>query len=433
VSESAPVPPPRASAGRFQSALAWNIGSLAVLGVSGIALNALIGALYDASALGVFNQALAAYIFFSQAAVGGLDRSVLKEVAASSEERARRAAILAAALVPGLALAALATLGFWFARGPIGAWLESPGTAEGIAWATPGLFFFALNKLLLAAVNGLSRMRAFAVYQSLRYLLILTALGGFALLDRERAHAAHLAGVFSFAEGVLFLVLAIEIWLQLGGPLERGWRARIRPHLSYGLRSVGSGVLLELNARVDVLMIGWFLSDADVGVYTFAAMIVEGLYQLLVVLQNLYNPILARELAARRLAELHATIQRGKRRTYLGMAVVAALALWLFPVALALLTDKPAFAASELPFRWLMLGIVLCAGYIPFAQTLLMAGFPGTHTLYMVLTVLINVVGNAILTPRLGLAGAAIATSISMFLGVFVLRGFVRARTGLRL
>ena len=427
---SDPAPP---SASGFRSAIVWNFGSLAVLGVSGIALNALIGALYDEAALGVFNQALAAYIFFSQAAVGGLDRSLLKDVAAHSHERARCAAIVAAGLVPGIALAALATLGFWFARESIGAWLQSPDTAEGIAWATLGLFFFALNKLLLATVNGLQRMRAFAVYQSLRYVLILAALGGFALLDRERAHAAHLAGVFSFAEGVLFLVLAPEVWLQLRGGLEARWRERILPHLSFGLRSVGSGVLLELNARVDVLLIGWFLSDADVGVYTFAAMIVEGLYQLLVVLQNLYNPVLAREIAARRLDALHATIQRGKRRTYLGMLGVAALAFALYPLALALLTDKPGFGASELPFRWLLLGIVLCAGYIPFAQTLLMAGFPGTHTLYMLLTVLINVVGNALLIPRLGLAGAAIATSTSMFLGVFVLTGCVRRRTGLRL
>jgi len=418
---------------RFQTAMLWNFSSLAVLGVSGIALNALIGALYDEAALGVFNQALAAYIFFSQAAVGGLDRSVLKEVAAHAQDLPRVRAIVAAGLVPAALLAGLVTLVFWFARAPIGAWLESPGTSEAIAWATPGLYFFALNKVLLATVNGLSRMRAFAVYQALRYVLILAALGGFALLDRERVHAAHLAGVFSFAEAGLCLVLALEVWLQLRGPLQRGWSALVRPHLEYGLRSVGSGVLLELNARVDVLMIGWFMRDTDVGVYTFAAMIVEGVYQLLVVLQNLYNPILARELAARRLEELRQTIRRGRRRTYLGFAAAAALALFLYPLALSILTDKPGFAESVVPFRWLLLGIVLCAGYIPFAQTLLMAGFPGAHTLYMGSTVLINVVGNAFLIPRLGLAGAAIATSISMFLGVFVLKSFVRARTGLRL
>lgn len=416
---------------RFQAALVWNIGSLAVLGVSGIALNVLIAKLYDEAALGVFNQSLAAYIFFSQAAVGGLDRSALKEVAPVAHERARVREIVAGCLAPTLVLAALATLAFWLARTPIAAWLESPGTAEGIAAATPGLFFFALNKVLLATVNGLARMRAFAVFQALRYVLILLALLGFAFLDRERTHANQLAGVFSLAEGGLFLALALEIGLQVGGRLEGGWRGWVRRHLDYGLKSVGSGVLLELNARVDVLMIGWFLSDAQVGVYTIAAMIAEGVYQLLVVLQNLYNPLLARELAARRLAQLHATIQRGKWRTYAGMAAAGAIAVLLFPWVQPILADKPGFAESVVPFRWLILGIVLSAGYIPFAQTLLMAGHPGTHTLYMALTVLINVVGNALLIPHLGLAGAAISTANSMFLGVFVLRAFVRRRTGL--
>ncbi len=428
MSDSAP-----STAGRFQAALFWNLGSLAVLAVAGIALNALIAALYDEAALGVFNQAMAAYVFFSQVAVGGLDRSLLKEVAACAHERARVGATLGAALVPAGLLAALATLAFWLAREPIGRWLESPGTAEAIAWATPGLYFFALNKVLLAAVNGLQRMRTFAVCHALRYVLILVALGGFALFDRERTQAAHLAGVFSFAEALLFLVLALEVWRQVRGPVAPGWTALVRPHIRFGLRSLGSGVLLELNARVDVLMIGWFLSDRDVGVYAFAAMISEGLYQLLNVLQNLYNPILARGLAARALAELHATIQKGKRRTYQGMLVVATLAVLLYPFALSLLTDKPGFEGSVIPFRWLMLGVGLCAGYIPFAQTLLMAGFPGTHTLYMLLSVGINVIGNALLVPRLGLAGAAIATAASMFLSVFVLTGLVRARTGLRL
>jgi len=419
--------------GRFQTALAWNFASLAVLGVAGIALNALIGALYDESALGIFNQALAAYVFFSQAAVGGLDRSLLKQVAARAHERARVAATLAAALVPGVLLALAVTLAFWLARGVLGRWLASPGTAEAIGWATPGLFFFALNKLLLATVNGLQRMRAFAVYQALRYVLILAALGGFALLDRERTQAAHLAGVFSVAEACLFLVLLPEVWLQVRGGLERGWTELIRPHLAFGLKSIGSGVLLELNARVDVLMIGWFMSDRDVGVYTFAAMIAEGLYQLLVVLQNLYNPILARGLAEGALDELHATIRRGKLRTYLGMLALAALAVLLYPLAVQLLGGKPGFAESSVPFRWLMLGILLCAGYVPFAQTLLMAGFPGTHTLYMLLSVGINLLGNALLVPRLGISGAAIATAASMFLSVFVLAACVRARTGLRL
>jgi hypothetical protein len=62
----------RADGGRFRRDVAWNVASIAVLGVSGIALNAIIARTYDAAALGVFNQVMAAYILFSQLAVGGV-------------------------------------------------------------------------------------------------------------------------------------------------------------------------------------------------------------------------------------------------------------------------------------------------------------------------------------------------------------------------
>ncbi len=213
--------------------------------------------------------------------------------------------------------------------------------------------------------------------------------------------------------------------------------------MRYGVKSAASGVLLELNARVDVLMIGHFMADRFVGIYTVAAMIAEGVYQLLVVLQNLYNPILARELAAERFDALLATVKKGRRLTYAAMVVVGAVAAFVYPYAIefvfapapgsAVTAGDPGFAASWVPFCWLMLGIVLASGYIPFAQTLLMANQPGWHTVYMVLTVLFNVIGNWILIPIWGLPGAAISTASSMFLSVFVLKVLVRRRTGLKL
>lgn len=424
---------------RFESAMVWNFASLAVLGVSGIALNLLIGRLYDAATLGVFNQALAAYIFFSQAAVGGIDRSALKEVAAHAHDPSRLRGIIWGALTPTLLLAALVTLAFWLARTPIAAFLDSPGTATGIAAATPGLFFFALNKVLLGVVNGLNRMRAFAIYQSLRYIGILACLAGFALLDTERVRGNELAFVFTFAEAVLFLVLAVEVGLQMRGfgPSRAGdW---IGKHLVFGIKSAGSGVLLELNARVDVLMIGYYLEDRMVGVYTFAAMVAEGMYQLLVVLQNMYNPVLARHLALRSTGstgstgELEAIIQRGRRNTWAGVFVVGVAAAFIYPWPFDWLAGNPAIGESTRAFQALVLGIVLCAGLIPFAQILLMAGRPGWHTLYMASAVAFNILGNALLIPVLGIVGAALATSASMLLSILVLRLITRQQIGVRL
>ncbi|MFN0243252.1 MAG: lipopolysaccharide biosynthesis protein [Planctomycetota bacterium] len=421
---------PSAPRAKFQRDALWNYASVAVLTVCGFGLYVLISRVYDEATLGVFQLVYAVYVFASQLAVGGVDRSVLRAIAEHADDRVQRSRVLVGSLVPTLGIALAASATYYFARDAIAAWFDSPGVARGMAVSAPGLFFFALNKVGLAAVNGLQRMRAFAVYQALRYVLIFAGCLAAVLADLP---GEELAIVFTISEGVLFVLLAVEVSRQLAWPFDAGWKSWCAEHVRYGAKSVLSGVLLELNTRVDVLMIGVYLSDTAVGIYAWAVQIADGVFQLLVVLQNVYNPILARHIAAGERAQLAVVVRRGKLWTYAGMVVAGAAAVALYPIALDILTGKPEFAASYPSFAWLMLGVVVASGYIPFAQTLLMAGFPGSHTLYMTLTVGTNVIGNALLIPRFGIAGAAIATAISFALSVVYLRVLVKARVGVAL
>jgi O-antigen/teichoic acid export membrane protein len=416
--------------GKFRRDVAWNFASLAVLGVSGIALQALIGRHYGAATLGVFNQVLAAYILVSQAAAGGINLSALRAIAEDASDRARISSIVAGATLPVLALAALFALVFYASRDAVADVLESPDVALGIAAATPGLFFFALNKLLLGVVNGVQRMRAYAVYQAARYLLILAGLG---IAFLRSVPGPRLAFVFSFAEILLFLALVVEVAFLVSWPRTRDWVAWSWRHLAYGMKSAVSGMLLELNSRIDVLMIGYFLSDALVGIYSFASMLAEGLFQLLVVLQTNYNPLLARGLAERALERLAQTVRRGRNWTYAGMAGVGVVAVAVYPIAVRLLAGEGEFAESRIPFALLMGGIVAISGYYPFHQTLLMADLPAWHTLLMSGTVGCNVLFNALLIPRLGIAGAALATGLALAASVVLLKLLVRRLVGLRL
>jgi O-antigen/teichoic acid export membrane protein len=420
--------------GKFQQDVMWNFASLAVLGVSGILLKVIIGRYYDAVALGVFNQTLAAWFIFSQIAVAGIDRSTLRAVAEHTNDREEVSAIVAGALVATLALSAVVTLAYWGSIGWLSTWFNhSENMPTGLAVSAPGLFFFALNKVLLGVVNGVQRMRAFAVYQTLRYSIPLLGLIGFLVLDVDRKHGNEIPVVFSVEECVLFLVLVLDVRRLVSLSLVRGWREWTREHLHYGIKSVVSGVLLELNAYVDIFVIGHFMTESDVGIYSFAAVLAVGFFQILFVLQNIYNPILAREIAAHRFEELEATIRRGRRWTYAGMAGVGLVAALVYPHALLFLTGKATFLASWAPFNYLVLGTVLASGYIPFAQTLLMSGHPGWHTGYMVATVAINAIACWFAVPQFGLVGAAISTASSMFASVFILKAMVRWRVGLKL
>ena len=417
---------------RFRRDVAWNVASLVVLAASGIVLNVEIGRLYGPSTLGVFSQVLAAYVFFAQLGVGGVHLSALKSIAEAPEDKPRTTSIVVGSLVLALALSTLATLAFLFARGPASRWLESPGVAVGMTAAAPGLFFFGLNKVLMSALNGLRRMRSFAAFTALRYGLILAGLFLWVQRDPALARGDEVAFVFTFAEGILFLVLVAEVGGQLRFPVRGDWKDWVPTHLAYGAKSFASGVLLELNSRVDVWMIGIFLSDRAVGIYAVAGMVAEGIFQILIVLQNNMNPILARQLSEGRLEEMRRTIVNGRRWTYAGMLVVAAAAIALFPRAIEILYDDPEFAAAWAPFAFLMLGILCASGYIPFGQILLMAGKPGWHSAFIASVVLLNVIGNWILVPRYGLPGAAAATALSILASVFLLKAIVRAQVGVR-
>lgn len=423
------TPDPGTEPGKFRRDVIWNVASTGVLAVGGLLMMALIGGLHGDTGLGVFAQVWAPYVIFGQLAVGGVDRSLLQALSARALPRPERGALIWGAVLPAFVGSLLFAAAFYLARDAFAAWYGSPDVAAGVAAATPGLFFFGLNKVLLGAVNGLRRMRAFALYQSLRYLLMPLGVGVAWWSGRPAAEAAFL---FTFAEGVLFAALAVEVLVQVALPSVACLR-HVRAHVVFGLRSMAAGVLLELNSRVDVWMLGHFLGDALVGVYAVAVQIAEGVFQILIALQNNYNPVIAAHLAAGERAELDQVVRSGGRRALLSMGGVAVVATAGFPIALWILFPGGGFDGAWLPFGILMAGIALSAIRMPFFQTLLMAGHPGWHSLFMLSVVAINVVGNWLLIPSLGIEGAALGTALSFVGSVVLLRLFARPLTGLRM
>jgi O-antigen/teichoic acid export membrane protein len=416
--------------GRFGRDVAWNIAPIGLLAVVGLGLNFAIARWWGTEALGVFSQVTSAYIFFSMAASGGLNYSVLRAIAPTPEHKERVSAIVVGGMVPTLLLGALVAALFVLVRGAVADLLESEGVAVGMLWAAPGLFCFAANKLLLGVVNGLRRMRAFAVYTSLRYLLIAAGL----LIARARGMPGDQLGfVWTFSEGVLLIVLIGELLATVTLRACSGWTSWAREHLVYGARGALSGMLLELNAKVDIWMLGATLSDELVGIYSLAAAVAEGVYQLAVVLQNNFNPLIAHQVAEGRLRDLETMVAAARRWVVPAMLAACAMGSLLYPHVVHLLTDRPQFDRSAASFWILMAGIGLASAYLPFMQTLLMGGRPGWHTLFMTLVVLTNVAGNAVFIPFLEIEGAALGTAVAFLCSALYLRWMVDARLGARI
>jgi O-antigen/teichoic acid export membrane protein len=388
-------------------------------------LNFVIAGGWGASALGVFNLVTMAVFSLAIVGAGGLQFAVLRAVAEAPEDRGRVAAVVVGALVPNVALAAIAALACVLCRHPVGALLDSPAVAEGMLWAAPGVFCFSINKVLFGVVNGLRRMRAFAVYTSLRYLLIALSL---AIAAAVALPAQRLAAVWTLTEGVLLLVLLAELVATV--PLRRGagWLAHARAHLDYGARGVVATLALEVNSKLDVWVLGVALSEDLVGIYALASTLYEGVLQVSVVLQNNVNPLLARHLAIGDRAAVLA-LARALRRWFVpaSLAVCAAAAA-LYPYVIPKLVGDAAFGSAALPFAILMAGTVLASPNLPFTSLLLMASRPGWYTVYVLATVAIALIADLALVGALGATGVAIGTALGLWSSSLLLSALARWR-----
>jgi O-antigen/teichoic acid export membrane protein len=288
--------------------------------------------------------------------------------------------------------------------------IRSDAVVAGLEAALPGLFLFPLNKVLMATLNALRHMRSYAVANAARYVLIVAAIPVVAYADLP---AERVPICLTAAELVLFVGLLAATVSHLRVPSLRAAREWTRTHLAFGSRGVAGGLLVELNTRIDILVLGFFTSDTAVGIYSIASIFAEGMYQLLAILRVNYDPMLARLIAAGKAQELHALIASGKKLAYAAMTVAGVAAIIAYPFVLQWLIGKGEFAASWPVFAILVAGLMISAGFVPFGGILQQGGHPLAQSLLTATIVGLNLAGNLALVPLYGATGSAIATAFS--------------------
>lgn len=397
---------------RLLSDAAYSYGAFALMALTGAFLNLFIAGRWGAGALGVFNQVYAAFVVLAQLAALGLHDSTQRHVAEHAGDPGALRPLIGSALRLVAASGGLCAVALWLASGWIGQQVDSPEVGAGLRLIVPGLALFAINKVLLAVLNGQRRIRALALGQSLRFVVLGASVLAIGVLDRP---SVQLCASFSIAELVLLPVLLILIRPPLIG--SASWRSR---HLAFGARALPNGFLAESYMRVDVLMLALFVDDAQVGIYSFATMFAEGLYQVGATIRTVTNPALVVPLIARDRAEI-----RALSRTAMGLGLIA-----FVPVAGGVLLALPwlapwlgeALVGDAHHVLWILAGgLLLYAPFVPMDHALLQAGLPGRQSGLMTVNICLNAALNLALIPSLGIEGAALATAAAWGLSALTL------------
>lgn len=185
-------------------------------------------------------------------------------------------------------------------------------------------------------------------------------------------------------------------------------RLPTRSFLSYGLRVYPSSVPSFFSYRADVLLLGWMaVADAQIGLYAIAVRFAEMLFYVPDSIATVLYPTISgatRADADRRIVQV----------TRITLLATVLLGLALIPsayVALRLLLPK--FVDSMPALIVILPGIVSLSLSKVLAAYIQGVGRPGPVSVAAIVGLVINLVANILLIPRLGIVGAAASSAIS--------------------
>jgi O-antigen/teichoic acid export membrane protein len=252
------------------------------------------------------------------------------------------------------------------------------------------------------------------------------------------ALAAWLAGAGLAGFALAFLVSHLLAMAAAGGRLTlRGWFAAGRPDRPTASRLAGLGARLHLGfvvqvlgGRVDQIAIAMLLEPTDLGLYAAAMTLVLGLLQLAAsVSQAMFPRVLA-------LAEQGARAKAVRLALALVLAGILAAALALYGLAdlVVHLLFGPAFTSAADLVRLLLIGIVPHASRDVLMVALKAEGRPLAIGQAEIVSLVFFGTALALLVPRFGAAGAAMAYAATQWLVALALawqsRALLTARAG---
>jgi O-antigen/teichoic acid export membrane protein len=262
-----------------------------------------------------------------------------------------------------------------------------------------------LTEYWLAIFRGMNRILLLNVVEVgakvASVLLILVFLVGLDL-GVAGAVSADVLGCLGTATLLGLLLARVGIW---GRPSFDG--ALWKRTAGFALPAYGGTAAAYVNYRAGEFIIAALLSPTELGFYVIAVSLAERLWLVTGAVANALLPHLTN--SPRRDPALAAAIARH----VMVWTGAACLAMFVLADVVIEILFSAAFAPTATPLRWLLPGIfTLSVGKVLVAE-LLAREKPSYASWATGIATVVSVAGNLLLVPRLGITGAAIASSIS--------------------
>lgn len=407
----------------FRKGFSITLVSYILMALSGLLINTVILKHYSARVLGMYNICYAIFIVTSQLAVFGQQFTVLKKLSVIQKLLECRI-ILHSSLFVAIVIATLVCCVFFLLLPYVSSFYGDEKLQKMFYIILPGIFFFAINKVGIFSLNAMRRMTEYAAALSVRYLVLLISV---IVISLAQCSFWRLAYSFFISEACVIIFLCFSLSDILFGFSSLN-KSIVMEAVDFGMKSLPLGLLSEFNTRVDVLVLGLWVSPSDLGVYSFVAMFAEGIQQLVAVLKNNINPIMSKLIHDGNHYLFSQFVSNIRKRAYFfGLFVVVGV-LIAYELYIHMFSLQGQLRGGLVVLIIMASSIYVTVGILAFSQILVMSGLPVYQSLYVACIMLCNLILNCALVPFFGIVGGAVSVSLSTSFFAAVLLNFLSSR-----
>lgn len=358
---------------------------------------------------GIYALTVAIIGFLTIPALAGVPDLITREVAAhrGAESKSDLSALFARALTLVAIMTSVIALAVLIVHAlPI---MAATSFAQiNLATVLAALLLFAVIGFASGFLRGLGAVTSALLPRELVFGVVLVAL---IVASRPNAHGDALT-LYLFAA---LVAAAYSLWLvRQNWPTAPDTETRVAPStrdlISTSLPFAGISVLAFTVQRIDLLVLGAFSSEVQLGIYSIAVQLALIAGMPLAIYNGIAAPRIARAFQEGQMQTIAALI--GSASIIMGaMAILGTVLFWLLGKSALGFVFGAAFTDAFLPCVILLIGQSVNLSCGPAGLALNMTGHERRTVKGMALGAGLSLVGCFVLVPPLGMVGAAIATA----------------------
>ena len=360
---------------------------------------------YSLEELGLFNKTYAFFIIFGQFFLFSIHENIVKNLSIENNRKKYLSTIFCI-----LFISILTCLIFFLFIDSFN-FLEKLFINIDLFLFSISICLFILNKTFFAILNGDKKFNLYFFLNSLRPVLIFFILV-FLYLNNQ-----NITKVF-FVSEVILLILNILIYKKYEIDLSFKYidKTLFKKIFNFNFLILPNSFLSYSFIRIDIVVLSFFVDLYTLGFYSFAAMLIEGIYQLLTMMRDRINPYLS-ELLNEKKFKLSNYYKNILFNVFIFILIFLFIVFIFFP--LFSYYSNTNLDLSKNIFIIISLGLFVFSFSTIFEHVFLMNNQPFKQSIYIIFGNISNIILNVVLIKIYGVYGAAIATSIT-FLILFI-------------